>query len=72
VLVRRHLEAATVGARLLASAAAGDGLSLASLNPVAGHATPDPDATAVYASLRPGVDCQVEALFAGGPSEETT
>jgi xylulokinase len=67
VEVRAHVEAASVGARMLAAAALGDALPVASVNPVAGRAPPDPEATAAYAAARPGVDRQVEALLTGEP-----
>ncbi len=63
VVTRRHLEAASVGARLLAARAAGETTELDAWNPVASRTSPEPDPTRAYARARPDADRRVAALL---------
>ena len=63
VVVRRHLEAATVGARLLAARALDEPTALDRWNPVVTRTPPDPEATRVYAECRTDADRQVARLL---------
>jgi sugar (pentulose or hexulose) kinase len=72
VVVRRHLEAASVGARLLASRALGDATTLDTVNPVVTRTPPDPDATDAYVRARADADRRVDALLGDATEPEET
>ncbi len=59
----RSGEAASAGAALLAGRALGMDLKLEQLDPVAAVIEPDPEAVAVYRSMRPTVDYVAEAVL---------
>ena len=65
VVVRRHLEAATVGARLLAARALDEPTTLDHWNPVVTRTPPDPEATRAYAEGRTEADRHVAQLLDG-------
>jgi xylulokinase len=70
VVIRRHVEAASVGARLLAANAVGDAVDLDAINPVTGRETPDPAVTRSYASIRAESDALVARLLPASEPEE--
>jgi sugar (pentulose or hexulose) kinase len=70
VVVRRHLEAGSVGARLLAAVATGEALDVDTLNPVMTRTAPDPRTTQAYAAHRAAADLQVAALLGAGDGSE--
>jgi xylulokinase len=72
VVVRRHLEAASVGARLLAAEAVGEPVDLGTINPVTSRETPDPTLAASYASVRADSDALVARLLPASDPEEGT
>jgi sugar (pentulose or hexulose) kinase len=76
VVVRRHLEAGSVGARLLAAVATGEALGLDTLNPLASRTEPDAASTRAYAESRPVWDRQAARLLAerraSGPRDAPT
>jgi sugar (pentulose or hexulose) kinase len=72
VVTRRHLEAASVGARLLAAAAAGEECSLDAWNPVATRTDPDLALRRTYRDLRAESDRQVVHLLDGAPAPSRT
>jgi xylulokinase len=59
---RRHPDAASVGAALLAATAAGVDLGVDDLNPVVVEADPDPELVAAYAGLAARADSVASAL----------
>jgi hypothetical protein len=66
-VVRRHLEAASVGARLVAARAAGEDMRVDTLNPVVERVTPEPRAHDVYRDVRRLADARVDSLLARAP-----
>ena len=59
---RRHPDAASVGAALLAATEAGVDLGVDDLNPVVEEADPDPELVAAYAGLAARADSVASAL----------
>jgi sugar (pentulose or hexulose) kinase len=72
VVVRRHAEAASVGARVLAAQATGDVIALDTVNPIVSRAAPDPSAVQTYAALREDADRRVGALLGVDDRSEET
>jgi sugar (pentulose or hexulose) kinase len=66
IVVRRYLEAGSVGARLLAAAATGEALEVDALNPVASRTEPDPESAHAYAERRKDSDRQAARLLGEG------
>jgi xylulokinase len=64
VIVRRHLEAASVGAFLLAARALGDVADVDVLNPVVATEAPDPVVADAYTTLRADADRRAARLLA--------
>ena len=72
VVVRRHVEAASVGARMLAAVATGDVVTLDAVNPIVSRAAPDSSTVQTYAALREDADRRVAALLGADERIERT
>jgi xylulokinase len=68
IVLRRHAEAASVGARLLAARSAGEDLVVDALNPVVDRRDPDATVVAEYAAARTDADRCVHGLLDGASS----
>jgi xylulokinase len=63
VLGRRHADAATVGARLLAAMATGERVTVDAVNPVTERTEPEPTLREVYRTLRSSTDALVATML---------